>query len=133
MQGKNFQDSALTFSEFIALNENNRAIYSNFFMNLYNCKYYTGRNYQKLQAVDPMLAEELSEFYHRYYENKLLEDEQEKLFGHSFPESIIKKGYQAYLLLRNNFAHDQSIIDHMSLYRSHQTCEVSDDWAALFS
>ncbi|MFZ4648830.1 MAG: hypothetical protein ACOYMB_04370 [Patescibacteria group bacterium] len=131
-KGKNFNECPLTYQEFIELDINKRAVYNNFFLSLYNHHRDVGKNYERLRSVNADLAKELSEEYNQYY---LGEEprEQDYLPGHCFSISALRKGYQAYLILRKSFADDEALQKEMQNYRSHQSCNISDDWAAFFA
>ena len=81
------------------------------------------RNYEMLKKINPELANELSEAWKSKTVNT---------------EEVLKKGYEAYLILRENYKNDPALLERISEYyegdkRNPDDGNETDDWTAFFS
>jgi len=131
--GKNFDEPPLTFTEFISIDRStNMAVYNNFFYNFYNYGPGLASNYELLKNINKELAEELSVVYNEYRLKKQEPEENDRQAGHYYPQSILEKGYQAYLTLRDRLKNDQLLLKNIADYNKNRKV-VPDDFAAFFS
>ena len=122
MNGKNFNEAPLSFEDFIRPDNIGYPAYNNFFFNLCKCEDWIGKNYELLKLVHPELAQELSIVHCRYNHQ-----------GKPYPEHILEKGYEAYLLLRKVFKDDEDLRGIISRYNNHLKGKISDDFPAFFA
>ena len=122
-RGRNFNEAPLTYDEFIAKNSKGHPMCNNFFLNFYNYKEGMARNYEMLKKINPELANELSEAWKSKTVNT---------------EEVLKKGYEAYLILRENYKNDPALLERISEYYEGDKINTddgneTDDWPAFFS
>ena len=133
--GRDFNEDPLSYEEFIGLNSWGHIYYNNFFYNFLKSR----RNYLRLSVINIKMANELSVVYQEYILNyKKIDTENDRIIkGHPYPESILKKGYEAYLTLRQNFSNDSTLRETIERYnlnnKSNSSDDCSDDWAGFFS
>lgn len=129
-EGTNFNEEPLTFEEFIAHPSPLVFVCNNFFYNFYNYDSRipsefelahpevlpsVGRNYERLKTINKELADELSKAFYEYsnFGGGKKPETNDKIEGCRIPKSIIKKGYQAYLILRENFKDDATMLSEL--------------------
>jgi len=132
--GANFNEPPLSYDEFVGFDNNGRFIYTNFF---YHFSPTSPSNYDRLKSINSELAEELATVHDKYNfyfseqaKNSMPEDEY--LEGHMLPKSILKKGYEAYLLLRDNYKNDPKLLKQINDYYQGRK-KYNDDEAAFFA
>jgi len=130
-KGNNFKQEALSFEEFIAKEKNSYA-YKNFFYNFYNFSPGKARNYEMLKRIQPGLAEEMHNGYYSFQLNYNFRRDEERIPGYFYPTCFLQKGYEAYLILRENFKKDRRLFRLIELYNSKNEFRTPDDYIAFF-